>query len=59
MVHRELHVLRKLRAGDRPPALEAPPAAPHDERDKGGFAGDDFAGDDLWAEPTRPSGRRY
>jgi CDP-diacylglycerol--glycerol-3-phosphate 3-phosphatidyltransferase len=60
VVHREVHVLRKLRALDRPPALEVPPAASDDEPDSGGgFAGDDFAGDDLWAEPTRPSGRRY
>jgi CDP-diacylglycerol---glycerol-3-phosphate 3-phosphatidyltransferase len=58
VVHRELHVLRKLRAADRP-ALEAPPEAADDEPGESGFSGDDFAGDDLWAEPTRPSGRRY
>jgi CDP-diacylglycerol--glycerol-3-phosphate 3-phosphatidyltransferase len=27
------------------------------ERSHGGFAGDDFAGDDLWAEPRSPSSR--
>jgi CDP-diacylglycerol--glycerol-3-phosphate 3-phosphatidyltransferase len=59
VVHREVHVMRKLREADRAPALEAPAAASGDEPDPTGFAGDDFAGDDLWAEPSRPSGRRY
>ena len=59
VIHREVHVLRKLRAADRTPALEAAPAVSDDEPGHGGFASDDFAGDDLWAEPTRPSGRRY
>jgi CDP-diacylglycerol--glycerol-3-phosphate 3-phosphatidyltransferase len=60
VVHRELHVLHKLRAMDQPAALEAPPPAAGDgEAGSGGFAGDDFAGDDLWAEPGRHSGRRY
>jgi CDP-diacylglycerol--glycerol-3-phosphate 3-phosphatidyltransferase len=59
VVHREVHVLRKLRAADRAPALEATPEPHADEHDKNGFSGDDFAGDDLWAEPTPPSGRGY
>ena len=58
-IHRKVHVMRKLRQADRAPALEAPPTPPGDEPGNGGFSGDDFAGDDLWAEPTRPSGRRY
>ena len=59
VVHRILHVLRKLREEDKPPALEASSAAHHDEAGHGGFAGDDFAGDDLWPEPSGRSGRRY
>ena len=70
VVHRILHVLRKLREADQQPALDAPPATGGDGSDRGGFSrddgldrrgfsGDDFAGDDLWAEPSRPSSRRY
>ena len=36
VVHREVHVMRKLRVADRTPALEAPPAAPDDEPDTAG-----------------------
>ncbi|NLE22849.1 MAG: CDP-alcohol phosphatidyltransferase family protein [Actinobacteria bacterium] len=42
VVHRALHVLRKLRLEDREPALPEPPP-PGDER-----YGDDTLGDDLW-----------
>lgn len=57
VVHRILHVLRKLRAADRAPELEAPPA-PRDEHlpPAGGDAGD-FA-DDLWPAPSGRPGRR-
>lgn len=61
VVHRILHVLRKLRDAERPPAIEAPPE-PSDQdtgypvRPAGDFGGDDF--DDLWAEPSGPGGRR-
>ncbi len=50
VVHRELHVLRKLRAAEPPPAVEPPPAdaGPHDD-----------LGDDLWPEPSGRGGRRY
>jgi CDP-diacylglycerol--glycerol-3-phosphate 3-phosphatidyltransferase len=52
VVHRELHVLRKLRLGEQqPPALEEPPAAP------AGDLGD--LGDELWPEPSGRGGRRY
>ena len=52
VVHRELHVLRKLRlAEEPPPALEEPPAA-------GGDRGADL-GDELWPEPSGRGGRRY
>ena len=55
VVSREVHVLRKLRAADRAPALEAL-RRPRDEPDAGGFAGVELAGDDLWAEPMPTSG---
>jgi len=63
VVHREVHVMRKLRAVDRAPETEAPPA-PRVEQvvpagaDAGhaGRDGDDLA-DDLWPEPGRSSGR--
>jgi CDP-diacylglycerol--glycerol-3-phosphate 3-phosphatidyltransferase len=49
VVHREVHVLRKLRAMDAPPpALEEPPAAPEADLD-----------DDLWPETSGRGGRRY
>ncbi len=52
VVHRELHVLRKLRLAEPPPpALEEPPAVADDP------AGD--LGDDLWPEPSGRGGRRY
>jgi len=50
VVHRELHVLRKLRAVEAPPALEqAPAAAPADEP----------LADDLWPAPSGRGDRRY
>ncbi len=63
VVHREVHVMRKLRAVDRAPEIEAPPA-PRVERampagaDAGhaGPDGDDLA-DDLWPAPGARSGR--
>jgi CDP-diacylglycerol---glycerol-3-phosphate 3-phosphatidyltransferase len=51
VVHRELHVLRKLRLAEEPPALEEPPVAPDG-------LGDDL-GDELWPEPSGRTGRRY
>jgi CDP-diacylglycerol--glycerol-3-phosphate 3-phosphatidyltransferase len=47
VVHRMLHVLRKLRLAEAPPALETPPET-----------GDDL-GDELWPEPSGRGGRRY
>jgi CDP-diacylglycerol--glycerol-3-phosphate 3-phosphatidyltransferase len=47
VVHRMLHVLRKLRLAEAPPALETPPEM-----------GDDL-GDELWPEPSGRGGRRY
>jgi CDP-diacylglycerol--glycerol-3-phosphate 3-phosphatidyltransferase len=52
VVHRELHVLRKLRAAEQPPALEEPPAAAAAESRDG-------LGDDLWPEPSGRGGRSY
>jgi CDP-diacylglycerol--glycerol-3-phosphate 3-phosphatidyltransferase len=55
VVHRIVHVLRKLREAEQPPAIEVPPArdddGPRGRRDAGDFA------DDLWAEPSRGPGR--
>jgi CDP-diacylglycerol--glycerol-3-phosphate 3-phosphatidyltransferase len=50
VVHREVHVLRKLRALEAPPALEEPPAAARESEP---------LADDLWAEPSGRGGRRY
>jgi CDP-diacylglycerol--glycerol-3-phosphate 3-phosphatidyltransferase len=50
VVHREVHVLRKLRAAETPPALEqAPSPAPADEP----------LADDLWPEPSGRGDRAY
>ena len=51
VVHRELHVLRKLRAAESTPALESRPASDAGPRDD--------LGDDLWPEPSGRGGRRY
>ena len=51
VVHRELHVLRKLRAAESTPALESPPVSDVGPRDD--------LGDDLWPEPSGRGGRRY
>jgi CDP-diacylglycerol--glycerol-3-phosphate 3-phosphatidyltransferase len=48
VVHRMVHVMRKLRRLDRPPALDEPPAA----------AADEPLDDDLWPQPSG-RGRRY
>ena len=51
VVHRELHVLRKLRLTEEPPpALEEPPAASGDLGD---------LGDELWPEPSGRGGRGF
>ena len=50
VVHRELHVLHKLRAAEAPAALEPPPASDAGLRDD--------LGDDLWPEPSGRGGRR-
>ena len=52
VVHRELHVLRKLRAAEAAPALAPPPVAT-------GADPRDALGDDLWPEPSGRGGRRY
>ncbi len=49
VVHREVHVMRKLRAAAQPAALEEPPAATPVEQ----------VGDELWPEPDARGGRRY
>lgn len=56
VVHRILHVLHVLREQDGSPEFEAPPAAGGDREQRRGFVGDDYAGDDLWAEPTGAPG---
>ncbi len=48
VVHRMLHVLRKLRLAEQPSATHAEPPG----------TGDDL-GDDLWPEPSGRGGRRY
>ena len=50
VVHREVHVLRKLRALEAPPALEEPPAA---------APADEPLADDLWPEPSGRGDRAY
>jgi len=50
VVHREVHVLRKLRLAEvPPPAFEEPPAAVADEQ----------LADDLWPEPSGGGASRY
>ena len=53
VLHRTLHVLRKMRLEDREPALEEPPAPPSDRR-----YGDDSLGDDLWPATSGRGGPR-